>query len=210
MSMRAAAIVVFLLCGAGVVQAGEMAADSKRGIRMVVPDGFHGLPDGMSLPRAIFSYARGEPATPSFEILGVTALGGTIGREAFDPTPIVQQMAAMMNLTVVKTSRIPLTWKGFELDGFVATMRKDEQLVSLAGVQVPVRAEAVQIILMRLDERDLGGELQALLAGFDAESNWLSTEERVQKLVVGGLTLSALITLAVFAWLRRRRTKRAA
>lgn len=209
MSRPAIAIVLCILCGASVARAGETATDGKRGIRMVVPDGFHAFPAGMALSGAIFAYARGEPGTPSFELLGVTALGGTIGREAFDPAPIVQQMAATMSLTVVKTSRLPLAWKGLELDGFVATMKQGDQLVSLAGVQVPVRAEAVQILLMRLDEREVGSELQALLAGFEAESNWLNTQERVKKLVFGGLTLSTVIGFAVYLRIRRRRAKRA-
>jgi hypothetical protein len=201
---------VMILCvvmAAGVAHA-ELATDSKHGITMRVPDGFQAFPAGMAQARAIFSYARGEPGEPDFEVLGVTALGGTIGREAFDTKPIIQGMAAAMGLTVVSSSQRSLAWKGFELDGFIATLRKDDVIATVAGVQVPVRGEAVQIIMMRLGDKDLGNELQAVLAGFEAESNWLTDDERIKKLVVGGLTLVAIILGAYFV-IRRRRQRAA-
>lgn len=203
-------IVVCALAGMRVARAGEVATDAKRGIRLQVPDGYGAFPEGMSLSGAIFSYARGEPGAAGFELLGVSALGGTIGRESFDPTPIVQQMAKGLGLTVVQSARRAFAWKGFELDGFVATMRQGDVIATLAGVQVPVRAEAVQIIIMRLDDKEVGSELAAVLAGFDAESSWLGTEERVRKAVVGGLTFLAILSLVAYRVIRRRRAKRAA
>ncbi len=203
--MKCLALIVCAVLSAGVAHAGELATDEKHGISLHVPDGFHAFAQGMTLPRAIFSFARGEPGAAGFEALGVTGLGGTIGREAFDPTPMIQQMATPAGLTVVRSSRRALTWKGFELDGFIATMRGGDQLVTLAGVQVPVRGEAVQIIIMRLGEEDVSAELQAVLTGFEADSNWLTTDERVSKLVTGGLTLLATIALVAYIVIRRRR-----
>ena len=206
-SMNCLAIIVCAVLSAGVAHAGELASDDKYGITLRVPDGFTAFPAGMAQPKAIFAYARGEPGAPGFELLGVTALGGTIGREAFDPTPIVQQMAAALGLTVDRSSRRALAWKGFELDGFVATMRQGELVATLAGVQVPVRGEAVQIVMMRLGEKELGDELQAVLATFDADSSWLTTDERIKKLVVGGLSLLATIALGTYFVIRRRRQR---
>ncbi|MBL9017679.1 MAG: hypothetical protein JNL83_26045 [Myxococcales bacterium] len=193
---------------AGLAHAGELATDSKYGITLRVPDGFRTFPEGMAQRRAIFSYARGEPGEPGFEVLGVTALGGTIGREAFDTRPIVQGLAAAMGLTVVSSAQRPLAWKGFELDAFTATLRKDDVTATIAGVQVPVRGEAVQIMIMRLGDKDVGDELQAVLAGFEAESNWLTNDERIGKLLVGGASLLACVIAYVVFRRRRRRTER--
>lgn len=201
--------IVCALVFARTAAAGELATDDTHGIRMRVPDGLRSFPEGMAQQRAIFSYARGEPGSPGFELLAVSGLGGTIGRGAFDPTPIAQQIATATGLTMVRSSRRPLSWKGFELDGFVATMRQGDLVATIAGVQVPVRGEAVQIILMRVGEQEVGDELQSVLSTFDADSNWLSTDERVRKLVTGGLTLLATITLVVYVVIRRRRRARA-
>jgi len=192
----------------GIAHAGQQERDSKHGISMHVPDGFHSFPAGMSQPGTIFSFSRGELGAPGFELIGVTALGGTIGRESFDPTPIVKGMASTLGLTLDRSARRPMHWKGFELDAFTATMRQDDLVATLAGVQIPVKGEAVQLIMMRLGEQDIGDELQAVLATFEAESNWLTTEARIQKLVVGGATLLATIGLGTFLWLRRRRRRR--
>lgn len=208
MTLRFAILACLVLC-AGVAHAGEVGTDAKRGITMRVPDGYKSFAEGMAQPNTILSYAVGEPGEPGFVLIGVTALGGTIGRESFDTAPIVKQIAAATGMTLVQSARRPLAWKGFELDGFVATMRMDEQTVTFAGVQIPVRAEAVQITMMRLGDKELGAELQAVLAGFEAESNWLSTEERVSKLVVGLLTFGATVGLGTFFWIRRRRQRAA-
>jgi hypothetical protein len=206
--MKSLAIIVCAVLCAGVAHAGELATDDEHGISLRAPDGYTVFKEGLALPRAIFAYARGAPGEPGFELLGVTGLGGTIGRESFDPKPIVQQMATALGLTVDKSSRRGLAWKGFELDGFVATMRQGELVATLAGVQVPVRGEAVQIVMMRLGDKDIGDELQAVLATFEAESNWLTTDERIQKLVVGGLTFLTFVTVVVVLVIRRRRRAR--
>ena len=206
--MNRIVVILCVLLAAGAAHAGELATDSKRGITMRVPDGFRAFPAGMAQKNAIFSYARGEEGAPGFEILGVTALGGTIGREEFDTKPIVQGMAAAMGLTVISSSQRKLAWKGFELDAFIATLRQDDVVATVAGVQVPVRGEAVQVMMMRLGDKDLGNELQAVLAGFEAESNWLSSDERIKKLVMGGGTLLVCI-VAVFVFRHRRKRKAA-
>lgn len=208
--LRPAIVMVCIVLAAGVAQAGETATDAKRGIRMAVPDGFRALPDDARPPGTLFAYGKGELGTPGFELLGVTPLGGTIGREDFDPTPMIQQMAQAQGLTVVSSGRRPVSWKGFQLDGFVATMKSGDQVASVAGVQVPVAGEAVQLMVMRVGEGDLSGQLQAVLAGFEAESSWLSTPERIWKLALGGGTLLVLVAIAVVARIRRHREKRAA
>ena len=199
-----------IVCAAlftGIAHAGELASDDKHGISLRVPDGFQAFPAG-AIQRAIFSFSRGEPGSPGFELLAVMGLGGTIGREAFDPSPIIKQIALPLELTIVRSSRRALSWKDFELDGFVATMSQGDVTATLAGVQVPVRGEAVQIIMVRLGDVDVGGELQTVLAGFSAESNWLTTDERIQKVVVGGLTFLTTVGLIVFFVIRRRRRAR--
>ena len=207
--MKWMAVIACTVLSATVAHAGELATDDKHGISLRVPDGFTAFPAGMAATRAIFSYSRGEPGSPGFELLGVMGLGGTIGREAFDPTPIVKGMALPLGLEVIRSGRRPLAWKDFELDGFTATMGKGDLVATLVGVQVPVRGEAVQIIIMRLGDEDIGGELQAVLTEFNAESNWLDTGERIQKLVAGGLTFLAVIGfIASFVWRRRQRGAR--
>lgn len=188
--------------------ASEVATDDKHGIRMRLPDGYRVSPEGLAQPNTILAYVRGEAGAPGFEVLGVTTLGGTIGRESFDPTPIVQGIATAAGLTIVSSSRRQLRWKEFELDGFVATMRQGDQLVSLSGVQVPVRGEGVQIVILRLGEADVGGELQTVLAGFEADSNWLDTGARVKKLVTGGLMLLATIGFVTYIVIQRRQRAR--
>lgn len=200
-------IILCVVLVAGVAHAGELATDSKHGIQLRVPDGFKAFPAGLAQKNAIFSYARGEPGEAGFEILGVTALGGTIGREAFDTKPIVQGVAVAMGLTVVSSSQRTIAWKGFELDAFVATLRSEDAVATIAGVQVPVRGEAVQVMLMRLGDKDLGGELQAVLAGFEAESNWLTDDERIGKLVAGGASLLVTVGLIAYFVIRRRRAR---
>lgn len=205
--MRWWLILICVALAADHANAGELATDDKRGITMQVPDGYKTFPAAMAAPRTLFSYSKGEPGEPGFELLGVTTLGGTIGRESFDPTPIARQLAATLGLTIDRVSRRPMTWKGFTLDGFVATMRQGEQVVTLGAVQVPVRADAVQVMIMRLGDKDVGDELQSVLAGFQADSNWLTDDERIGKLVTGGLSLLATIGLVTFFVIRRRRAR---
>ncbi len=71
-----------------------------------------------------------------------------------------------------------------------------------------MRGDAVQITIMRLGEADVGGEMQAVLSGFEADSSWLDTDERVQKLVTGGLTLLATIGFVTYIVIQRRRRAR--
>ncbi len=207
--MKRLVMILCVVLAPGVAHAGDLATDSKHGITMRVPDGLHALPAGMAQRNAIFSFARGEPGTPGFEILGVTALGGTIGPEKFDTKPVIEGIGAAMGMTVISSSQRTLAWKGFELDGFIATLRKDDVVATLAGAQVPVRGEAVQIIMMRLGDEQLGDELQTVLTGFDAESNWLTTDERIEKLVVGGLTLLMTVGGVAYFVIRRRRARAA-
>ncbi len=75
------------------------------------------------------------------------------------------------------------------------------------GVQVPVRGEAVQIIIMRLGDKEVDDELQAVLTDFEAESNWLTNDERIEKLVVGGLTLLVTVGGVAYFVIRRRRQR---
>jgi hypothetical protein len=203
-----AAIACALLCARGAF-AGELATDGKHGIELRVPDGYKVFPAGMTQTRALFAYARGEPGAPGFELIGVTGLGGTIGREAFDPMPMVQQIATAGGLTVINSSPRKLTWKGFELDGFVATMSQGDTRATVAAVQVPVKGEAVQIVVMRLGEEEVGKDLQTVLTGLEAESSWLTTDERVQKFVTGALTLLTTMGLVTYFVIRRRRERAA-
>ncbi len=60
---------------------------------------------------------------------------------------------------------------------------------------------------MRLGDKEVDDELQAVLTDFEAESNWLTNDERIEKLVVGGLTLLVTVGGVAYFVIRRRRQR---
>lgn len=194
--------VVALLIGAG---AGTSSVRNEElGFSIAVPDSFVDYPAGRAQKDFVYYWIEQHPSSDSGRlILGVTRLGGVIGREPASPRDLPAGMQPM-------TYR----WKGFDIEGGKSvTEQSGVRLVSFVA-QIPLRNEAIQIVVAA-PERD-AERAQALmtstLLSLDGETNWLNDEERAQRLgeSVGRLLVPTIALIAVGVWMRRRKGAAAA
>jgi len=76
------------------------------------------------------------------------------------------------------------------------------------STQVPLAKQALMLTLLGpgANEAALAGELQTFLSALDGKSNWLSDEERSEKLGrLVGTIVGVVIGLGIVLWWRRRR-----
>jgi hypothetical protein len=193
--------------------AGTTVDDSAHGFRFNVPAGYVDYPEGRA-PGVLHVFAHGSPDDPTFSLVRIQALGGTIDRK-----PLVRETVERAAHASVRGAGVELTrfdyrkvpWKGFELDEVVTWIAApgDKQLLTMT-TQVPLRKEAVQLIMLgpAAEEARVGADLRALLGSIDGESNWLSDAERSEKLgFVVGLVCGGIAGIALVFWLLRRRRR---
>jgi hypothetical protein len=66
----------------------ESIADADLGFSLTVPPSFGDYPAGRRVPNTRCAYARGEPASGDFAIIGIEAMSGTFGGERLDPAAL--------------------------------------------------------------------------------------------------------------------------
>jgi hypothetical protein len=175
------------------------ASNGTLGYQFTVPEGFVEFPEGRaSNPDLVDCWTEEEGvSTHGALVLCVQRLHGVIGREAIKP----DELPVGAQLTTMK-------WHEFELQGMRAQMEADEGPAFTLAAQVPLKPEAVQLILAGpADQLERGDTLLgATLASLQGKSNWLTKAERSERIgkSIGAWIAIAFAVGAVF-YLRKRR-----
>lgn len=179
------------------------ASNGTLGYQFTVPEGFVAFPEGLaSNPDLVECWAEGEPASQQGAvILCVQRLHGVIGREPMKP----DELPVGARLTTLR-------WHEFELQGVQAQVERDEGPAFTLVAQVPLKPEAVQLLLAGpADQAERGDTLmKATLASLQGQSNWLTSAERSERI---GKSVGIWITIAFavgVVWFMRKRRAAAA
>ncbi len=101
-------------------------------------------------------------------------------------------------------------WRGFELDvGMTRVRQGDVEILGMVA-QVPLATHAVNLLVTGFagDEAQLRTIFDGVLASLQGESNWLSDDERSERLGrVVGFALGMTIVIAALVWRVRRRRR---
>jgi len=210
MTSRALVIVVALALTAEA--APPLVDDRGHGYSFVLPDGYSEFAEGRAAPRVLQSFMRGQPHEPSFGVLRVEALGGTIGREPLNRATVekaARDSVRGSGIEVLGFAYQPTRWRGFPLEVVATQLVHDGEKLMTLGVQVPLRREAIQIYFMgpAADEARLHADLAQILGSLRGESSWLTDDERSERLGFGVGLAAGLLGLTLWFW-RRRRARR--
>ena len=195
------AVMLLLLAGAA---AGEsQVTNGEFGYRLMPPDGFTDYPEGRAQKDVVDCWVEATPVSQNGSIvLCVQRLHGTLGRKG------MRQEDLPSSIQLVR-----FQWKGFNIDGVRSdTVQAGIPVIVLVS-QVPLRREAVQLIVT--GPRDQDARLQAImpstLATLEGETNWLSRAERDERLgnIVGLVIGVAVALIGIRIWRTRRRSKTA-
>ncbi len=197
-----------------VALASQLVSDPNRGYSFVLPDGYTEFSEGRAAPHVLQSFMRGQPHAPSFGVLRVETLGGTIGSGPLNP--VVVEKAARdsvrgTGVNVVSVGFQKTRWHGFEIDLVATQLTHDNEKLVTLGVQVPLRKEAIQVYFMGPadDEVRLRADLTQILGSLRGESSWLTDDERSERLGFAvGIGVGAIVVISLWFWLRRRRLAR--
>lgn len=181
--------------------------DPALGFQITIPDSMERMAVGEATIDVAHAFRETGGAHRLPLVLQIQRLHGTIGRERLTLESLPANIRAGATLGVER-------WGEFELDVVRTRTDADGEVLATRTVQVPLRREAIQLVLGgSLDrEAELDATLRALLASLHGESNWLTRAERVHRLRQGVMScapfvllpVAGLITLLVIR-LRRRR-----
>jgi len=198
---------IVLALAAAHLNAGEVVSHPQLGLRLSVPDGFVQDPDRVQ-GQVVYAFQRppaGEQKLGTFIV--VSRLGGVLGREKLDPREVASK-SPNVSLTNEK-------WKGFDLEVFRVPEQAGELRLLTFNAQVPLKPEAVQVAVIGEagGEAELRNILQSVLSNLDGQTNWLNTEQRVNRLAEGTTRLAitvGVLVVAVVIWraVRGRRNAR--
>jgi hypothetical protein len=193
-------IVSMVLIGVSVttgVASAVVVEDSELGFRFELPDEFVRVTseEKGDMVRVL----RHDMGGPIADVVAAERMRGVIGRE----TPAVPPGSKLSFFTV--------RWHSFE----IACGRVTEEINGVPCVvfnaQIPLKPEAVQLKIIgpMSEEPRLRLLLSSTLSTFTGATNWLTTEERWQRLAEGAGKLSGSILVVAFAiWLYRHRSKK--
>jgi len=180
----------------------QVATNTQLGYHFTLPEGFGPFPSGRSQQDVVDCWTETAAVSPSGAlVLCVQRMRGTLGRERLKQ----QDLPAAMQLR-------SLTWKGFTIDGLRTDTVESGNPVVILAAQVPLRHEAIQLILA--GPRDQGERAEAIMTAvlgtLEGETNWLSAEERAGRLgnIVGVAVGIAVALVLIRMW--RARQSRAA
>jgi hypothetical protein len=193
-SSRVAILAVLLALLTSTLRAGETVSHKQLGLRLTVPDGFVQTPDHVQ-GKVIYAFQR--PPKEGREVgtlILVSRLGGVLDRKKPDP----QQIAAENPQVTFTTEK----WKSFDVDVSRVPEQIGEVQTVTFNVLVPLMPEAIQIAVVdeARDEEELRGILRELLANLEGNSNWLTEEERSERLGrgIGKLTCCCFVVVGFF------------
>ncbi len=185
----------------GCVHASTPIMDAHFKITFSVPDGFRESTETRQRAKASYAYSR-LPDSPGHlpTLIILKGMGGIIGREALND--FTAPNGALAKVSTLK-------WKS--LDIFVARVPENangQKALNLVA-QVPLKAEAMTVTVF--GNADNEAELQTLLASvlatIDGPSNWLTNDQRIDKLA--GLAGGGIGIAGVLFWMSRRKKKTA-
>lgn len=169
-------------------------SESGLGISFTLPDGFERLSeeeDGADFVRVYRRQVVGEPIA---HIVAVERLGGVLPRTDFQQAPIDGPVKFSAG-----------RWKDFDVIVGQVSEELNGAPATVFNVQVPLKPEAVQLKFIgpATHEADLRSLVNDTLATVEGETNWLTTDERWQRLSSGarrlGITIGVVAIIA--AWI---------
>jgi hypothetical protein len=181
----------------------QVAANAELGYRLTLPDGFAPFPAGRTQQDIVDCWAEVIPASPSGAlVLCVQRMRGTLarGRMRREDVPASAQLRTFK-------------WKGFDIDGFRSDTAQGGMPLVILAVQVPLRGEAVQLIVA--GPLDQGQRAEAIMtstiASLEGETNWLSASERAGRYgnIVGWVLGIAAGVILIRIWRARQRSRAA-
>jgi hypothetical protein len=196
------------------VAAATTVSDPHRGFSFVLPDGFAENPGSTRTPKLNLVFGRGELGTPGGNVLQVASMGGTIGHGKLDPALVEKAARDSVRGTGVALTKFEYrktTWKGFALDLLVTHAQREGQAILTLSTQVPIAKEAIQITLAGPagEAARLLADFQAVLGSLEGKSNWLTDDERSERLGrIVGVVVGLGLGVALVVYLLRRRQRR--
>lgn len=176
--------------------AGPTVVDRELRITLTLPDGFERI-DCAGLPGNDIRYAFGRRSGDDNRatVVLIERLRRALGREPLSPA----DSAAHPDMRVTRAK-----WKSFDVDVFVTTRTEQGRTFIARIVQVPVAPRAIQLCIIGPPAQDteLAELTQTLLASLDGRSNWLTPEERTERLAEGVTrSLYWIVGISVGIWL---------
>jgi len=166
---------------------------------LVVPDRLQQITPQVGM---VDAFATSDPSKGMPDAaVSITRMHGTIGREHLDAskTPIPGVSGAH-----IRQQR----WKTFDIDVVEGEVRQGDVRIAVRGAQVPLKGEAIviNVAVPVGKEAQADALLSEVLAGLDGPSNWLTAEERGERLGSGIARMAiigAVLVVGILA-LRRR------
>jgi hypothetical protein len=186
------------LVAAALLQA--QAANAELGYKFAVPEGFAAFPEARQQD-VVDCWSEPAAATAAGGlILCVQRLHGVLPREGLRQEDL-PPAARLMHFP----------WKGFSIDGLRTDTVESGAPVVVFAAQVPLRHEAVQLIVTGPGDQAARAEaiMTSTLATLEGETNWLTSAERSGRLgnIVGWVVGIAVAVLLVRMWKTRRQSQ---
>ena len=174
------------------------ATNSELGYRFTLPDGFAPFPAGRTQADILDCWTEPVAAAASGAlVMCVQRMHAVLPREAMTQEDL--HGAAQL---------VSYKWKGFDIQGLRTDTTQDGLQVSVFVAQVPLRKEAVQLVIA--GPRDQASRMAAImtstLASLEGETNWLTSAERSSRLGQGVGVIAAILILALVVRILRRRS----
>jgi len=173
----------------------QIASNAQLGYRFPLPPGFEAFAAGRSQPDVVDCWTDTTGL-----VLCVQRMRGTLGQEHLRAADLPRGA----RLSTLK-------WKGFDIDVIRTDTVESGSPVVIYAVQVPLRPEAIQLVLAGPSKQAGGAEpiLTAILAGLEGQTNWLSSSDRAGRLgtIVGWVVGIAIGVLIVRMVVTRRRAR---
>ncbi|MHC4198549.1 MAG: hypothetical protein ACYSU0_00960 [Planctomycetota bacterium] len=157
-----------------------------------IPDGFEPFPQGKQTPGVAHSYLKGDLTDSELDVIVmVEVLPGTLGRDYLKEDMLPADGGV---------SFVYFEWRSFKLQGTRVRETLDVATTVTYNVMVPLLPRAVQLKVVGEEARDaeLLALTEAIVRSFDGKTNWLNTEERAQRVLIGGGRLLLTIAIALF------------
>ena len=177
------------------------ATNAELGYRFMVPSGFAAFPEGRGQKDMVDCWSEATPASAhGAMILCVQRMHGVLPRDAMKPEDVP-----------ATTQLVSFKWKEFDLQGLRSLVSQAGERVFVLVTQVPLKPEAVQLLLSGPADQETRGQalMTEALASLEGESNWLTASERAGRLgTAAGWWIGIAVTVtAVLMWRKRRQAR---